>query len=299
MSNIQNISQPMSLALMQKLKSYKQLVKLNLSLLVVFGSVVGYLIVPGVAITASKIIWLFIGGMLITASANACNEVFEMDTDLIMKRTSTRPLPTGQMSILEALSFAFIALIIGCVIMYWQFNLLSTLLSVLSFAIYTMLYTPLKRISSICVFVGAIPGALPVLIGWVAGANSITYAGLTLFILQFLWQFPHFWAIAWIGNDEYKKAGLKMLPNANKESKFTALQCVLYTSALLAMSVLPKFTGISNWLAVIIIAIAGIWFLYNAILFYKSNTKEDARKLMFASFIYLPLVYIALLIDKI
>jgi heme o synthase len=298
MPSIQNISLPMGLALMQKLKDYKQLIKLNLSLMVVFGSVVGYLIVPGVDVSIVKISWLFIGGMLVTAAANACNEVFEIETDALMNRTGNRPLPTKRMTIFEALSFAFVALLAGCFIMYWQFNLLSTLLSVLSFAIYVMLYTPLKRMSSICVFVGAIPGALPVLIGWVAGANSITYAGLALFIIQFLWQFPHFWAIAWVGNDDYSKAGLKMLPNADKESKFTALQCVLYTIALLAMSLLPKLTGISNWLAVAIIAAAGIWFLYNAIVFYKSNTKAAARKLMFASFIYLPLVYIALLIDK-
>ncbi len=299
MSNTPNISLPFGMLLMQKLKDYKQLIKLNLSLMVVFGSVVGYLLVPGIAIGVSKLLWLFIGGMLVTGAANACNEVFEIDTDSIMNRTSTRPLPTKRMSVTEALVFAFVALLVGCTIMYWQFNLLSTLLSVLSFALYVMLYTPLKRMSSICVFVGAIPGALPVLIGWVAGANSITYAGLTLFIIQFLWQFPHFWAIAWVANDDYTKAGLKMLPKADKESRFTALQCILYTVALLAMSFLPKFTGISGWLAVGLLAIGGIWFLYNAVLFYKSNSKDDARKLMFASFIYLPVAYIALLIDKV
>jgi heme o synthase len=299
MPKAQNISLPMGLAYMQKLKDYKQLIKLNLSLMVVFGSVVGYLIAPGIALSFSKIVWLFLGGLLVTGAANACNEVLEIGTDSLMDRTSTRPLPTGRMSTTEALVFAFIALIAGCSIMYLQFNLLSTLLSVLSFAIYVMLYTPLKRMSSICVFVGAIPGALPVLIGWVAATNSITYGGIALFLIQFIWQFPHFWAIAWVGNDAYKNAGLKMLPNPNKESRFTALQCVLYTVALLAMSLLPKFAGISNWLAVCLISLAGIWFFYNAIIFYKSNTKDDAKKLMFASFLYLPVVYIALLIDKV
>ncbi len=290
---------PWGIAFMQKLKDYKQLVKLNLTLLVVIGSVVGYLIVPGIGFSLAKVLYLFVGGFLVTAAANACNEVFEMHSDAFMKRTAVRPLPTNRMSSTEALVFAFVALLLGSIILYWQFNLPTTLLSILSFSLYVMLYTPLKKMSSICVFVGAFPGALPVLIGWVAGANNISIAGLTLFLIQFLWQFPHFWSIAWLGAEDYEKAGLKMLPSKDKKSKFTAMQTVFYTFALLLMSLMPKLTGLTNWLGVAIIAIAGLWFLYKAILFYKTNQNAEAKQLMFASFLYLPIVYVALLIDKI
>jgi heme o synthase len=283
----------------QKVQDYKLLVKLNLSLMVVFSSLVGYWVAPNVSFDFWKLTMLFLGGMLVTGSANACNEIMESTTDAIMKRTSTRPLPTGRMDVREAMIFAAVALISGLAILWIQFNLLCAFISLASFVLYVLAYTPLKKVSSINVFVGAIPGALPALIGWAAATNGLALGGWCLFALQFLWQFPHFWSIAWLAHEEYTKAGLKMLPTENKESKFTSMQCVHYCVAILSLSFLPVLTGIGAWISVVIISAAAMYFLYRAILFYKYNDAKTARMLMFASFFYLPLVYLALIIDKV
>jgi heme o synthase len=285
--------------IVQKLKDYKQLVKLNLSIMVVASSVVGFWIAPNIGFAPAQMLWLFLGGMCVTGAANAANEVWEQHTDVLMKRTSTRPLPAGRMGNAEAVSFAVGALIIGLSILWWKFNLLSAFISLVSFVIYVLAYTPLKKISPINVFVGAIPGALPALIGWSAATNSLSLGGWTLFALQFLWQFPHFWSIAWLAFDDYKAAGLKMLPTNTKQTNYTSMQCVFYTAVLMVFSIMPYITGITGFIAPMIIGAAGAWFLYKAIQFYSTNQDTQARKLMFASFLYLPVVYIALIIDKI
>jgi heme o synthase len=294
----QNISLSIGATIVQKAKDYKQLVKLNLSLMVVFSSVVGFWIAPNIGFEPMRMLWLFLGGMCVTAAANACNEVWEQHTDKLMKRTATRPLPAGRMDNSEAVGFAVASLSLGLGILWYQFNILSAFISLISFVIYVLAYTPLKRISPINVFVGAIPGALPALIGWSAATGSVSLGGWTLFALQFLWQFPHFWAIGWLGFDDYKKAGLKMLPVNNKDSNYTSMQCVQYTAVLMVFSIMPWMTNITGWIAPIIIATAAAWFLHKAIRFFKTNQDAEARQLMFASFIYLPVVYIALIIDK-
>jgi heme o synthase len=288
-----------SAVLAQKLQDYKLLVKLNLSLMVVFSSLVGYYVAPGVSVDFWKLTMLFLGGMLVTGSANACNEIMEMHTDKLMKRTRRRPLPSGRMEVSEAMVFAGIALISGLLILWSTFNLLAAFVSLFSFVLYVLAYTPLKRISNINVFVGAIPGAMPALIGWAAATNGLALGAWCLFALQFLWQFPHFWSIAWLAHDDYSKAGLKMLPTNSKDNNFTSMQCVQYCVAILSFSVLPVLTGIAGWLAVAIVAVASIYFLYRAIQFYKYNNDKHARLLMFASFFYLPLVYLALIVDKV
>jgi heme o synthase len=285
--------------LLQKAKDYKQLIKLNLSVMVVFSSVVGFWIAPNVGFEPLKMFWLFLGGMLVTGAANACNEVWEQNTDALMNRTATRPIPAGRMSNTEAIAFAVFALIAGLAILVFKFNILSAFISLISFVLYVLAYTPLKKITPINVFVGAIPGALPALIGWSAATGSVSIGGWSLFALQFLWQFPHFWSIAWLAFDDYKKAGLKMLPTNTKETNYTSIQCVHYTAVLMIFSLMPYLTGVTGWLAPILIIGASAWFLYKAILFSKSNSDAEARKLMFASFIYLPAVYLALIIDKI
>jgi heme o synthase len=295
----QNISLSIGQILKAKLHDYKLLIKLNLSLMVVASSVVGYWIAPNIKFNLFDFVTLFIGGLLVTGAANASNEIIEISTDKLMKRTSTRPLPTGRMSVKEAVIFASIALISGIAILWIKFNLLAAFLSLFSYVIYVIAYTPLKKISNINVFVGAIPGAMPALIGWAAATNNLSTGAWVLFALQFLWQFPHFWSIAWLAHDEYTKAGLKMLPTNSKENKFTALQCVYYTIAILSFSILPKLVGVTGWWAVVLIALASIYFLYRAINFLKTNNDKEARLLMFASFIYMPAVYFALIIDKI
>jgi protoheme IX farnesyltransferase len=281
------------------LRDYKLLVKLNLSLMVVFSSLVGYYVAPNVGFDIVNLLLLFLGGMLVTASANACNEIMEQHSDKLMKRTSTRPLPTGRMDVKEAMTFAAIALVSGILILWIRFNLLAAFISLFSFVLYVLAYTPLKRISNINVFVGAIPGALPALIGWAAATGTVSLGGWCLFGLQFMWQFPHFWAIAWLAHDDYKAAGLKMMPTNSKDNRFTSMQCVQYCVAILTLSILPVLTHIGGWIAVSIISVAGAYFLYRAINFYRYNDDAHARQLMFASFIYLPLVYLALIIDKV
>ncbi len=295
----QNIELNIMSVLMQKIKDYQLLTKLNLSLLVVTSSVVGYLIVPSIAFSFSNTLYLFLGGILVTFAANASNELLERDTDLLMKRTKDRPLPAERMSNTEAIVFIVLALVIGLSILLIKFNLLTAILSLVSYASYVFMYTPLKKISPISVFVGAIPGALPCLIGWVAGTNTIwSVAAWTLFAIQFIWQFPHFWAIAWVAHEDYTAAGMKMLPHGKKEGNDTGYKCVLYSAVLVAMSILPTVAGVSNWFAPIILFIAGVWMVYNSFLFFKNNSDANARKVMFASFIYLPVVLLALLIDK-
>jgi len=286
----------------QKLKDYQQLMKLNLSMLVVFSSIVGYLMVPEIKeVEISKLFLLFLGGMLVTAAANATNELLEQDTDALMKRTMTRPLPDKRMSNTEAAIFTGIVLFVGLYILYHFFNPLSAFIALISYLLYSFLYTPLKKITAISVLIGAIPGSLPCLIGWVAATNHMgSLAAWTLFILQFFWQFPHFWSIAWIGHEDYEKAGMKMLPKEGKIGQYTAFQCVLYSAVLIPLSALPMIAmpETYSWISFGGLVLAATWMLYNSIHFLKDNSDLKARKVMFASFVYLPLTLVSLIIDK-
>ena len=285
--------------IIQKIKDYQQLTKLNLSLLVVFSSVVGYMIVPDLHVTLTNVLLLLLGGLCVTAAANASNELLEIKSDKIMKRTMNRPLPDMRMSLLEAIIFISLSLIAGLAILYYYFNPLSALLSLISYVLYVAVYTPLKKISSISVLVGAIPGSLPCLIGWAAATNHIgSLAAWTLFIIQFFWQFPHFWSIAWIAHEDYTKAGMKMLPRIEKVGYFTAFQCVLYSAVLVPMSMLPLMAGLGGPITVVGLLLGAVWMLYNSYLFLKDNSDNMARKVMFSSFVYLPLVLISMLVDK-
>ena len=299
MNKEENISTPFSATVVQKLKDYQQLMKLNLSLLVVFSSVIGYLIIPELTFSFSKAVLLFLGGLLITGAANATNELIEKEDDKLMKRTADRPLAAGRMGSTEAIVFIILSLIVGSIILYTQFNFLAAALSVGSYIIYAFVYTPLKKKTSLSVLVGAIPGSLPCAIGWAAGTGTI---GMTeawvLFAFQFFWQFPHFWAIAWIGNDDYQKAGMKMLPQKGKESRYTAFQTVLYSSLLLPLAVLPQILGLTSWAGSAVLGLAAIGFIWFAYQFFKENSDAKAKKLMFASFMYLPVILFTFLIDK-
>ncbi len=285
--------------IIRKLKDYQQLMKLNLSMLVVFSSVVAYVIIPEMKVTFLNLLYLFIGGALVTASANAGNEILEKDTDKLMRRTLLRPLPDARMSVLEASLFCIITLVAGLSILYIKFNPLTALLSLVSFVLYVAVYTPMKKVSPVSVLIGAFPGSLPCLIGWVAGTNHMgSLAAWTLFIIQFFWQFPHFWSIAWIGHEDYVKAGMKMLPRVEKAGYFTAFQCVLYSAMLIPLSALPMVVGLGGWISVTGLGLAALWFLYNSLNFLKDNSDVKARKVMFASFVYLPTALITLVLDK-
>lgn len=291
-----------SVTTVSKFKDYQQLIKPNLSFLVVFSSVIGYLIAPNVVFDFKNIILLFLGGIFTTSGANIINEIIERDTDKLMKRTAVRPLPDGRMQVTEAVIACIIFSVLGFVIMYFGFNPTAGYLSLLSAVIYGFFYTPLKRIHPICILVGAIPGALPPLIGWAAATGTIfeptDIGGWSLFTIQFFWQFPHLWAIAWVGYEDYLKAGIRMLPSRKGKTSFTGLQCMFYSITLIPLVVFPKQIGMIGSLGMWLSILLGIFYFIASFNFYLKNDKVAAKKLMYASFIYLPVVLIVMLIDK-
>lgn len=290
---------------MKKIKDYLQLVKLSLSIMVVFSSVISYLLAPKVVEYDWMMIGLlFVGGMLVTGSANAINQVVEKDTDAIMKRTAKRPVAAGRMSVQEGWAFAIITGIAGVAILGYFFNPLSAGLSAFSLFLYAFIYTPLKKVNSIAVLVGAVPGALPCLIGWAAGDDALTLGGWVLFGLQFLWQFPHFWAIAWLAHKDYSSAGFKLLPSDKGPTKFTAMQTVIYSLLLIPVSVIPYFIGMCSYedvkgmIGLVLVALGNLFMLWRCISLYQKMDVGSARRVMFGSYLYLPVVLLALLMSK-
>lgn len=279
-----------------KLSDYSQLVKLRLSFTVVFSSVIGYAIALDGNINLLNLSILFLGGFLITGASNALNQVFEKDFDKLMTRTMFRPLAQSRMSIPEATLAAGLMAVSGTVLLWYYFNTAAAILGAISLILYAFIYTPLKRISPIAVFVGAIPGAMPPLIGWIAATGTFSFEAYIIFSIQFLWQFPHFWAIAWLAHDDYRKAGYKLLPSKGGRDQSTALQCILYTVILIPVSLMVLNNGMIHWSMAFVILAAGLFFLSKAWKLYKSCTMEAAKQLMFASIFYLPIVLLAILI---
>jgi len=303
-----------SFSLASKVKDYFQLIKFTLSFMVVFSTVVSFLIAPteqdGVPFYVREkiisVLLLFVAGMLITGSANAINQVLEKTSDSLMKRTANRPVASGRMSVNEAGIFAFITGVAGVFMMWNYFNTTSALISLFSLFLYGFIYTPLKKVNSISVLVGAIPGALPCLIGWVAafGNEPISWTGAwVLFGIQFLWQFPHFWAIAWLAHKDYETAGFKLLPADKGPTRFTAMQSIIYSALMIPMGFLPYFTGVtakgtSGIICMAVLFICNLWMVYVSVLLFKNMTAKSARMVMFSSYFYLMVVLLALFIAK-
>jgi len=285
--------------LISKLKDYAQLIKPSLSIMVVFSSVISYLLAPKVVEYDWKMIaLLFAAGLLVTGSANAINQVVEKDTDAMMKRTSKRPVAAGRMTTGEGWAFAVITGVIGIFMLGNFFNWLSAGIALFSLFLYAFIYTPVKKVSSISVLVGAVPGALPCLIGWAAGNDALSSGGWVLFLLQFMWQFPHFWAIAWIAHKDYSKAGFKLLPNELGPTKYTAIQTIIYSLLLIPVGVIPYFIGMSGAIGLVIVALANVFMVWRCVQLYRNMDVPSARRVMFSSYIYLPVVLLALLADK-
>ena len=291
-----------------KLKDFLQLTKPSLSIMVVFSSVISYLLAPKIVeYDWLMIVLLFAGGFLVTGSANAINQVVEKDTDAMMKRTAKRPVASGRMKVSEGWAFAIICGIAGVFILGYFFNWLSAGLAAASLFLYAFIYTPLKKVNAIAVLVGAFPGALPCLIGWAAGNDSIfesghgwrDYGGWVLFAIQFLWQFPHFWAIAWIAHKDYSGAGFKLLPTEKGPTKFTALQTIVYALLLFPVCALPYLIKLTGFNSLIAVTIANLFLTWQCIRLYREMDAKAARRVMFSSYIYLPIVLLALLADKI
>lgn len=301
------ITNSASFALASKVKDYFQLIKFTLSFMVVFSTVVSFLIAPNeLQYVRSKVIsvlLLFLGGMLITGSANAINQILEKSTDAIMKRTAKRPVASGRMSVNEATAFAVIAGTIGVSILWYWFNYQSALVGLFSLLLYAFIYTPLKKVNSVAVLVGAIPGALPCLIGWVAATGDFSIGGWILFGIQFLWQFPHFWAIAWLAHQDYTAAGFKLLPGDKGPTKFTALQTIIYSAMMIPFGLLPYFAGIIDKggrgiVSMAVLFICNLWMVYVSVLLFKNMDIKSAKKVMFSSYFYLMIVLLALFIGR-
>ena len=282
-----------------KLKECAALVKMRLASLVVFSAAMGFLLAPGKPFALQQFIALIVGGFMVTGSSNAFNQIIEKDLDKLMQRTQDRPLPSGRMSVSEAFILAAFMGVVGIAILYLCINSLSAILGTLALGLYTLVYTPLKRVSPFAVFVGAFPGAIPPMLGWVAATNHLDITAWILFSIQFIWQFPHFWAIAWVLDDDYKKAGFKMLPSPGGRDKSSAFQTMVYAFSLIPMAFVPHYFHMVNFYTALVISICSILFFFQSVTLYKNCDIASAKKLMFGSFIYLPVVQIALVLGKI
>ena len=280
-----------------KLGDYVMLVKLKLSLLVVFTSIMSYLIVAGSNANLVAIFLLGVGGFLVTAAANALNQVLEKDHDKNMTRTADRPITTGRMKSSEAVMFAGLSCLVG-VSMLALFNPLTSLLGMLSLICYAFVYTPMKRYSTSAVAIGAIPGALPALIGCTAFEGTITLFGIGIFALQFLWQFPHFWAIGYLSYDDYKNAGYKLLPEdeTGKVDRSLGLHSTMYAILMIPVIGLMYYLGSASLIASIIVLITSLGYIGFSFNFHQKFDRNAGLKLMFYSFVYLPIILAAYLI---
>ncbi len=282
-----------------KAKAYYELLKFRLSFLVAFSSGFGYLLGYSGAFDWAKFLILCLGGFMVSGASITINQIIEKDLDKLMSRTMNRPLPTGRLSVKEALAFGTITGFLGLLLLAIYTNPLTTVLSLVSMVLYSFVYTPLKRVGPIAVFVGAIPGALPPLLGWTAATGAITHEALIIFGIQFIWQFPHFWAIAWVADEDYKRAGFKLLPSGGGKDLNTAIQIMIYTLFLIPLGLLPAKFGITGINSAVVVTVCGVLFLAQTFSLMKNGNRKSALKIMFSSFIYLPIVQIAYLLDKI
>jgi protoheme IX farnesyltransferase len=282
-----------------RLKSYYELIKFRLSFLVAFSSGFGYILGNQGIVNWSQFITFCVGGFLVSGGAITINQILEREYDKVMKRTMGRPLPTNRVSVAEATVFAITLLLFGFSMLFITTNILTVFISIFSMVMYCFVYTPLKRVGPIAVFVGAIPGALPPLLGWVAATGHISYEAMIIFGIQFIWQFPHFWAIAWLADEDYKKAGFKLLPAGGKKDMRTAINIMIYTLFLLPLGLLPAKFGVAGINSAIVATVCGVLFLAQTFSLMRDNSRKSALKIMYGSFLYLPIVQIAYLVDKI
>lgn len=295
MSRVSNFSFPKT----SIISDFKEITKMRLSLSVVFSSLAGYLL-GAETVNGSILLLLVFGGYFMVGASNAFNQIIEKDLDALMERTKNRPIPAGRMSVNSAFILATVFTILGITILY-IINPQTAMFGAISIFLYTSAYTPLKTKTPLSVFVGAIPGAIPFMLGWVAATNNFGIEPGTLFMIQFFWQFPHFWAIGWFLHEDYQKAGFNMLPTG-KRDKGTAVQTILYTVWTIIVSIIPVFgfTGSLHLTIVgaIIVFLLGLVMLYYAVQLYKKMTAIAARQLMLASVLYITLVQIIYVLDK-
>jgi protoheme IX farnesyltransferase len=280
-----------------KVKALFELLKFRLASLIAFSGAMGYSLGAS-DVSWTKMVLFCLASVGITGAANIINQILEKDLDKMMKRTQGRPLPSGRITVEQAIVWAIFLGVASLFIFVVYFNMISALLALLSLVLYGFVYTPLKRVGPIAVFVGAFPGAFPPMIGWVAATNHFGLEPGILFAIQFFWQFPHFWAIAWVLDDDYKRAGFKLLPANGLKDADTTMQIMIYTLFLLPVGWLPYKLGMTGINSAFIATVFGVLFLAQTFHLMRKCTDKTARQLMFGSFIYLPIVQIAFLLDK-
>ena len=284
---------------MARAKSYFELMKPRLSLLVAFSCAFGYGLASRGGIHWMGLLMVTLGGFLLSGASVCINQIIERDLDKLMKRTMLRPLPTGRVTPQEATVFAALCMALSIWILWSFTNPFTVLLSLVSMVLYSFVYTPLKRVGPVAVFVGAIPGAVPPLLGWIVATGQVTHEALIIFGIQFIWQFPHFWAIAWVADDDYQKAGFKLLPSPEGKSLNTAIQIMVYTMFLIPLGLLPALFGITGVYSAMVATVCGVAFFSQTLALMKTGSRQSALRIMFGSFLYLPIVQIAFLLDKV
>ncbi|MBL7863746.1 MAG: protoheme IX farnesyltransferase [Cyclobacteriaceae bacterium] len=288
-----------SLSIPLKALAYWELLKPRLSALVAFSCAFGYSLATRGEVNWITLTILTAAGFLLSGASVSINQVIERDLDAMMDRTKSRPLPTHRVTVQEAIIFSMVCAMVSLVLLWMFTNPLTVMLSLVSLILYCFVYTPLKRVGPIAVFVGAFPGALPPLLGWIAATGSVAHEALIIFGIQFVWQFPHFWAIAWVADDDYKKAGFKLLPSGGGRDLNTAIQIMIYTMFLIPLGLLPAKFGMTGLDSAIVATVCGVAFFAQTFSLMKTGSRQSALRIMFGSFIYLPVVQIAYLLDKI
>jgi protoheme IX farnesyltransferase len=283
----------------QRFRDYGQFIKLRLSMLVVFSAVLGYLIAAGPEVSVPVMAWLALGGFLVTGASNGLNQIIERHTDALMHRTLGRPVPSGRMGLTEAWALALALGLAGLGVLWWGTTLLSVAMGAVALLSYAFAYTPLKKITPVAVFVGAFPGAMPVLIGYAAHQGHLNLEAGLLFLVQFFWQFPHFWSIAWVLHEDYQRAGFHLLPTRHDPQTGTARIILVYTATLIPLGLAPWWYGFQGMAGAWVCLVASLGFVYAAWLLYRQADPQIARKLMFASFVYLPVVQLAYWLDAV
>lgn len=281
-----------------KIKDYAAFFKLRLASLVVFSAALGYMIAAD-QVNWIDFTWLCIGGFLVTGSSNGFNQIIEKDLDKLMDRTKNRPLVTRRMTVKEGIYVASISGVFGIFLLWYFLNPLAGVLGIFALFLYVLIYTPLKQITPWAVFVGAFPGAIPPMLGYIAHSASFGLEPGLLFALQFMWQFPHFWAIAWKADEDYKKAGFRLLPSKGGKDQSSAFLILLYTLFMIMVSLLPLAFRLVGPSSSLFFLLGGILMLWPAIQLFRKKSDQAATKVMFASFIYIPIILIAWYFDKI
>lgn len=281
------------------IKEVLALFKMRLTSMVVISAVLGYAMgIPTGAFNIGHALLLALAGLLVTGASNALNQVLEVEADGRMDRTAARPLVKGTLSVGTATATALVAGAIGVTILWITFGRLAGVLGLLSLFMYVALYTPMKRHSAWAVFVGAFPGAIPPMLGYVAATGQFGLGPGLLFAIQFMWQFPHFWSIAWVLHDDYAKAGYHLLPSRGGRDRYSAFLTVLYTVFMILVGLLPWLFGFTGQVGMMVMLLAGLWMLFQAARLMITQDTADAKRLMFSSFIYIPVTLSALVLDK-